>query len=97
MSLQTIVPSSSQDNEAMVARSRSITPASLSKSNDDKQELEMRGLQEQSSFPGVTQRISTPLESTVPNLDDDTSQDAQSPPSHNGKASGGELLPKYRK
>ena len=97
LSLKTIVPNSSQDNEAMEAGSWCITPVSSSKPNDDKQELEMRGLQEQSSFPGVTQSMSTPLESTAPNLDDDTLQDAQSPPSHNGKTSGGELLPEYRK
>ena len=96
MSLETIVPSSSQDNEAIEAGSRSITPASFFKSNDDKQELEMRGLQEQNPFPGITQGIPTP-ESTVPNLDDDTLQDAQSIPSNNGKASDGEILPTYRK
>ena len=97
MSLETIVPSSSQNNPAMETGSRSITPASFSKSNDDTQGVEMRGLQEQNSSPGVTQGFSTPLESTVPNLDGNTSHSFQSTPSNNAEASGGELLPTYRK
>lgn len=97
MSPETIVPRSSQDNEVMEAGLRPLTPTSFSNSNDGKQELEMRGLPEQNPFPGVTQGISTPLESTVPNLDDDALQDAQSTPSNNDKASDGELLPTYGK
>ena len=97
MSLETIVPSSSQTNHATEAGSRSITPASFSKSNGDKHGVEMRGLQEQNSSPGVTQGFSTPLESTVPNLDVNTSHDFQSTTSNNAEASGGELLPTYRK
>ena len=91
MSLETIVPSSSHNNQATEAGSRST------KSNDEKQGVELRGLQEQSSSPGVTQGLATSLESTMPNLDDNPLHDAQSTPSNNADPSGGELLPTYRR
>ena len=97
MSLETIVPSSSQYNLATEAGSRPTTPASFSKLNDDKQQVDLRDLRKQNRSPGVTPGLSTPLESIVPNLDDNPLHDTQSTSSNNAEASGGELFTHVQK
>lgn len=65
--------------------------------NDDKQEVEMRRLQDQASSPEGVEGLPTPLEPTAPTLDRQPSYDAHCRPSSILDGSESENLPMYRK
>lgn len=93
----TIVPSSSQSDPTLNAESALVTPPSVSNPNDDKQELEMRRLQEEASSPGASESLPSSLEPTAPTLNDNTSICAQRTPPTIAEFSEGEHLPMYRR
>ena len=92
----TIVPSSSHGGTTD-AGSGPILPPGASAPNDDKQEHEMRRLQEEASSPGLSADPAVSLEPTAPILCENSFHEAHSTPTTTHEWPESEHLPMYTK
>ena len=94
---QIVLPKTCQSNLIIDAESSVTSPSNPPASDGDKQELEIRRLQDHASSSEAVEDLATSGESRIPILHSNPSYEAHSPPPTIRVGSEGEDLPLYRK